>query len=86
MRTAEVCPECPVYTNALCIIYNGVYLAKINVSPLDSLQIALAAINASIVPISGLILPEYVDNAAAITGGLILGNFYRTGDAVKIVH
>lgn len=29
---------------------------------------------------------EYADNAAAITGGLIIGNIYRTGDIVKIVH
>lgn len=28
----------------------------------------------------------YADNAAAISGGLVVGDFYRTGDAVKIVH
>ena len=31
-------------------------------------------------------LSEYADNAAALTGGLIVGNFYRTGDLLKVVH
>ncbi|MGN7612772.1 DUF2793 domain-containing protein [Magnetococcales bacterium HHB-1] len=31
-------------------------------------------------------LPEYADNAAAITGGLTAGAFYRTGDLLKVVH
>jgi hypothetical protein len=31
-------------------------------------------------------IPSYVDNAAAITGGLVNGDVYRTGDLLKIVH
>lgn len=31
-------------------------------------------------------LPEYTDNAAAIAGGLVVGNLYRTGDVLKVVH
>jgi len=31
-------------------------------------------------------LPEYVDNAAAIAGGLTAGAFYRTVDLLKVVH
>ncbi len=31
-------------------------------------------------------LPEYADNAAALAGGLIVGQFYRTGDTLKVVH
>ncbi len=31
-------------------------------------------------------VPEFADNAAAITGGLTLGSIYRTGDVLKIVH
>lgn len=31
-------------------------------------------------------ISEYADNAAAITGGLVSGNVYRTGDVLKIVH
>lgn len=30
--------------------------------------------------------PNYADNAAAITGGLKVGEFYRTGDFFKVVH
>lgn len=29
---------------------------------------------------------EYTDNAAAISGGLVVGDVYRTGDLLKIVH
>lgn len=29
---------------------------------------------------------EYADNAAAVTAGLTIGEFYRTGDILKIVH
>jgi len=31
-------------------------------------------------------LLEYADNATAITAGLVVGAFYRTGDLLKIVH
>lgn len=31
-------------------------------------------------------LPEYLDNATAIAGGLTTGQFYRNGDAVQVVH
>lgn len=31
-------------------------------------------------------LPEYADNAAALAGGLIPGQVYRTGDFLKVVH
>lgn len=30
--------------------------------------------------------PEYADNGAAIAGGLLVGQVYRTGDILKIVH
>jgi hypothetical protein len=30
--------------------------------------------------------PEYADNAAALVGGLVAGQIYRTGDLLKIVH
>ena len=31
-------------------------------------------------------VPEYADNAAAILGGLVNGDPYRTGDILKVVH
>lgn len=30
--------------------------------------------------------PEYADNADAISNGLTAGQFYRTGDTLKVVH
>lgn len=131
MRTAAICPTCPVYENALCVLYNGEYLTNIDVNPLDSLEVALGKINDNLVPVTGtgaptagaiylgqlyvrtsgaqniyyaqttgtgaldwkILLsipytgaPEYADNAAAILGGLLQGQVYRTGDVLKIVH
>lgn len=31
-------------------------------------------------------VPEYIDNADAIANGLVIGDVYRTGDNLKIVH
>lgn len=31
-------------------------------------------------------VPVYADNAAALADGLIIGQLYRTGDALKVVH
>jgi len=31
-------------------------------------------------------LPEYANNAAAIAAGLTIGQVYRTGDFLKVVH
>ena len=31
-------------------------------------------------------VPQYADNAAAVTAGLAVGRVYRTGDVLKIVH
>jgi len=35
---------------------------------------------------TNLTVLQYADNAAAIAGGLIIGDVYRTGDLLKIVH
>jgi hypothetical protein len=40
----------------------------------------------SMPPLKVLNLKEYADNAAAKTGGLTAGAFYRTGDLLKVVH
>jgi hypothetical protein len=32
------------------------------------------------------VLADYADNAAAVSGGLAVGTFYRSTDAVKVVH
>ena len=48
MRTAQICPTCATFTNAACVIYDGLYLSNINVSPLDPLDVALGFINSSV--------------------------------------
>jgi hypothetical protein len=53
MRTAAICPTCATYENALCILYNGPFLANIGVSPLDSLEKALISINSNLVTSTG---------------------------------
>lgn len=131
MRTAAICPTCATFENALCVLYNGPYLANANINPLDSLEVALGKINNNLVPKSGtaaptagaiylgqlfvrtagaknlyyaqttgtgaldwrIVLsvpytgaPQFADNAAAVAGGLLTGQVYRTGDVLKIVH
>ena len=130
MRTAAICPTCATYENALCVLYNGLYLNNIDVEPLDSVETALLKINDNLVPLTGasnpstsatyvgqlyvntsnstlffaksvgsgaadwhLIIttdpgntPEYANNSAAIFDGLDVGQVYRTGDFLKIVH
>ena len=49
MRTAEICPTCATYTNAVCVLYDGpAVLTNINVSPLNSLDTALVNINTAV--------------------------------------
>jgi hypothetical protein len=49
MRTAEICPTCATYTNAVCVLYDGpTVLTNINVSPLNSLDTALVNINTAV--------------------------------------
>lgn len=46
-------------------------------------------VNAGLPEIISLNLPVYANNAAAISGGLVAGNLYRTGgnpDPVCVVH
>jgi len=48
----------------------------------DAQTITLTAANGIIIST----VPEYADNAAAISAGLVVGTIYRTGDDLKIVH
>lgn len=48
MRTAQICPTCATYTNAVCVIYDGEYLSNINASPGDDLQTILASIDSTV--------------------------------------
>lgn len=45
MRIAAVCPECAVYQNAKCILYNGEYLPCLDIAPGDNLEDILVKLN-----------------------------------------
>src|SRR5687767_12602260 len=60
MRIAELCPNCATYINATCIIYNGDYLASIDVAPLTSLDEILGNINETFIALSGIGEPSTV--------------------------
>lgn len=53
MKVASICDTCATYINATCIIYNGVYLPVLDVSPLDALDDILGNINAAFAAQSG---------------------------------
>jgi hypothetical protein len=59
---------------------NGTY----NFTPAELLALFEANFNAPAIVIANT--PEYADNAAALVGGLVAGQIYRTGDLLKIVH
>jgi hypothetical protein len=58
--------------------------ATYNYTPALLLELFEANFNATAIVIANT--PEYEDNAAALLGGLVVGQLYRTGDYLKIVH
>lgn len=59
---------------------NGTY----NFTPAELLALFEANFNAPAIVIANT--PQYADNASAVAGGLAVGQIYRTGDVLKIVH
>jgi hypothetical protein len=55
-----------------------------NFTPQELLELYEANLNAPDILITNT--PVYADNAAALLGGLVIGQIYRTGDDFKIVH
>jgi hypothetical protein len=79
MRTAAICPTCATFENALCVLYNGPYLANADINPLDSLEVALGKINTNLAPQSG--------SGAPTAAAIYLGQFYvRTGGAKNLYY
>jgi hypothetical protein len=58
--------------------------ATFNFTPALLLALYEANLNATAMVIANV--PVYADNATAVTAGLTIGQLYRTGDALKIVH
>jgi hypothetical protein len=74
MRTADLCPTCATFTNALCVLYNGAALTNTNIQPLDTLSTALTKINNNLVPETGIVAPT--------TSAVYLGqNFLNTASS-----
>lgn len=78
MRTAAICPTCATYENALCVLYNGEYLANADINPLDSLEVALGKINDNLVPVSG--------TSAPVNAAIYLGQLYVRTDGAKNLY
>ena len=55
-----------------------------NFTPAELLALFEANFNAPAIVIANT--PQYADNATALAGGLAVGQIYRTGDVLKIVH
>ena len=55
-----------------------------NFTPAELLALFEANFNAPVIVIANT--PQYADNATALAGGLAVGQIYRTGDVLKIVH
>ena len=91
MRTAQICPTCATYTNAVCTLYNGPYLSCIGVSPLDSLEKALGLINGSVClnnaqittinnTLANMDLQAVTDIGAITTNQITVGGITSNGD------
>jgi hypothetical protein len=55
-----------------------------NFTPAELLELFQQNFNAAAIVISDV--PSYADNSEALLGGLAVGQLYRTGDYLKIVH
>lgn len=67
MRTAQICPTCATYINAVCVIYDGPYLANLDVAPLTNLSEIVQQINevvSTLEPALGF-TPENIANKIA---------------------
>ena len=58
--------------------------ATYNFTLAELLELFQADFNAPAIVIANT--PEYADNAVAILNGLYIGQVYRTGDILKVVH
>jgi hypothetical protein len=58
--------------------------ATYNFTPAELLELFQANFNAPAIVIANT--PEYADNASALLNGLDIGQLYRTGDILKVVH
>ena len=70
---------------------SATYLGQLYLNTTTSLlyfakAIGTGASDWSLLLTTPLITPEYANNAAAVFAGAVVGQIYRTGDFLKIVH
>ena len=58
--------------------------ATYNFTAAELLELFQQNFNSAAIVIANV--PVYADNAAAVTAGLAVGQLYRTGDNLKVVH
>ena len=80
MRTAQICPTCAVYTNALCVIYDGPFLTNSGISPMDNLEDALGLIDGQL----GVLASSILSSAITLTTTGTSGPATLIGSALNI--
>jgi len=86
MRTAAICPTCATYTNAVCVVYDGPYLATLDIAPLTNVEDIIEKINAKIGTLQPALgfTPENVANKSTNTSLGTSNTLYPTQNAVRI--
>lgn len=67
MRTADICPTCATFQNAICVLYDGDLLVNSDINPLDSVTTAIEKLDAALAPANGIVAPT---NSAVYVGQL----------------
>ena len=89
MRTADVCPTCSTFNNALCIIFDGPLLTTLNIAPLDDLDVVLNKLEvwASTVGVTNTISEWAQISGTRLAGNLItaFGDYDDSANGTKII-
>lgn len=83
MRTAQICPTCATYTNAKCVIYDGLYLTNSGISPKDNLEYALGLIDGQLGVLASNIITTN-NNLATTNSNLATTNSNVAGNTSAI--
>ncbi len=66
--------------------YGGINISQVRIGAMVNAKTTKLVVAYSDGQLYNPTLVEYADNAAALSGGLLAGDVYRTGDLLKIVH
>lgn len=89
MRTADVCPTCSTFINALCVIYDGPYLITMDVSQGDDMQLVIQQIEAYLATIDPQVstpnLQQVTDSGNVTTNSMESASLLFTSTAAVAV-